>query len=53
VNERLQVLIAYLSALASVQATGVKVRDEILTTIKIIEGEIENERKQHSKDEGM
>jgi len=43
VNERLQVLIAYLSALANVQAAGVKVRDEILLTMKKIEGEIERD----------
>ena len=42
-NERLQVLIAYLSALANVQAAGVKVRDEILLTMKKIEGEIERD----------
>ena len=42
-NERLQVLIAYLSALANVQAAGVKVRDEILRTMKKIEGEIERD----------
>lgn|GEM_PF-4895781 len=40
-NERLQLLIKYLSALARVQASGIKVRDEILQTIKTIEGEIE------------
>lgn len=41
VNERLQLLIKYLTALAGVQASGIKVRDEILQTIKTIEGEIE------------
>lgn len=40
-NERLQLLIMYLNALAEVQSAGVKVRDEILQTIKTIEGEIE------------
>ena len=33
-NERLQLLIKYLTALAGVQASGIKVRDEILQTIK-------------------
>lgn len=45
-NERLQVLICYLTALAEVQKAGVKVRDEILATIKMIEGEIERYEKQ-------
>lgn len=40
-NERVQLLIKYLTALAGVQASGIKVRDEILQTIKTIEGEIE------------
>lgn len=40
-NERLQLLIKYLTALAGVQASGIKVREEILQTIKTIEGEIE------------
>lgn len=40
-NERLQLLILYLTALAEVQSAGIKVRDEILQTIKTIEGEIE------------
>lgn len=40
-NGRLQLLIEYLTALAEVQASGIKVRDEILRTIKTIEGEIE------------
>ena len=45
-NERLQLLILYLTALGEVQKAGVKVRDEILTTIKMIEGEIERYEKQ-------